>query len=669
MAGNVNKKTLGQSKKQHHHRQISYGTFIPFFTVNAEYLKSLLAEKGVAYELPDSSSSKNSQNHFPPEFSRQSSVDAASDTSSSEASLVGTYASVNRPRETTFFKECELQIRKLFTFMELHLSKVESDLEGVCLRPNPRGNRNEPSMESSTKDYFSESSSSDEDATENSKLSDSGIEDDHMRTTIGLLQRLKEVVLSLQESFSHSFSCLDELVGMHDDRSLSRDGRNYLLSKDPHRRDLTGRIETALARIDSHLQTYQREQETRINGLGRVLTESQVTVQVRATRVSCFTPLTALLFIAMCGVIGYMYYSDPTDNWVVLLRLVRGPMLVVFYLYLLATNMKGWAAAYIDYVDIFDYHPNGTPTPKFIFKVAGLFTVLFGVFIITLLVVSPFSADIPRMVLPLLMWLSLLAYLLNPVNVQLRRGRLSFILVVVRVLSAPFFFIYFGDFWFADQLNSTVAILLDFQYFTCYLATATWDGPANKSICTSSGNGIRPVISCLPALWRFFQCLRCYYDTRRVKHLINAGKYSTTFPVVIFAALFSVKVARTFSFSDLDFDDVGWIIVCWFVASFVHALYTFIWDIYCDWGLWQLWKGTLLRPKLLFRSKCFYFLAIVSDFFLRFAWAVKLTLAVVWQLNSDVIYTGLVIGEILRRFIWNFFRVELEQVCRMESLQ
>lgn len=663
MAGKGIKKKFGQSITQHHHRQISYGTFIPFFTVDSEYLRSLLADKGSELELPESASSHNSHNHFPPEFSRQTSVDRASDTSSSEGSLVGTFASTNRPRETTFFKECELQIRKLFTFMELHLSKVESDLEGVCLRP--RGNQNEPSVESSTKGYFSESSSSDEEPSKNSI--DSGIEDDHMRTTIGLLHRLKEVVLSLQQSFNHSFSCLDELVDMHDNRCLSKDGRNYLDTKDPHRKDVKGRIDAALTQIDSHLQTYEREQEIRIDGLGRILTESQATAQVRGTRVSCFTPLTAFLFVAMCGTIAYMYYFDHTDNWVVLLRLVRGPLLVVFYLYLLAINMKGWAAAYIDYVTIFDYPPNGTPMPKFVFKVAGMFTVLFGVFIISLLIVSPFSADILRMVLPLVMWLFLLAYLFNPVNVHLRRGRWSFILVVVRVLSAPFFFVYFGDFWFADQLNSTVAILLDFQYFTCYIATASWGGPADKSVCTSSGNGIRPVLSCLPALWRFFQCLRCYYDTRKLKHLINAGKYSTTFPVVVFAALFSIKVARTFSFSDLDFDDVGWIIVCWFVASFVHALYTFLWDIYCDWGLWQIWKGTLLRPKLLFRYKCFYFLAIVSDFFLRFAWAIKLTLAVVWQLDSDVIYTGLVVGEILRRFVWNFFRVELEQVCRMEN--
>jgi len=38
---------------------------------------------------------------------------------------------------------------------------------------------------------------------------------------------------------------------------------------------------------------------------------------------------------------------------------------------------------------------------------------------------------------------------------------------------------------------------------------------------------------------RFIQCLRRYRDNKRAFHLVNAGKYSTTFFVVTFAALYS----------------------------------------------------------------------------------------------------------------------------------
>lgn len=48
----------------------------------------------------------------------------------------------------------------------------------------------------------------------------------------------------------------------------------------------------------------------------------------------------------------------------------------------------------------------------------------------------------------------------------------------------------------------------------------------------------RPIVNCLPAWFRFAQCLRRYRDSREAfPHLVNAGKYSTTFLMVLFATL------------------------------------------------------------------------------------------------------------------------------------
>ncbi len=58
--------------------------------------------------------------------------------------------------------------------------------------------------------------------------------------------------------------------------------------------------------------------------------------------------------------------------------------------------------------------------------------------------------------------------------------------------------------------------------------------------CHSVVYGIRPLVAVLPAWWRFAQCLRRYYDSRKpVPHLINAGKYSTSFFVVFFSSVAS----------------------------------------------------------------------------------------------------------------------------------
>ena len=52
------------------------------------------------------------------------------------------------------------------------------------------------------------------------------------------------------------------------------------------------------------------------------------------------------------------------------------------------------------------------------------------------------------------------------------------------------------------------------------------DGP----VCGRYKYGVRLFLACWPALIRFLQCIRRYYDSRKAfPHLYNAGKYSTTF--------------------------------------------------------------------------------------------------------------------------------------------
>lgn len=79
------------------------------------------------------------------------------------------------------------------------------------------------------------------------------------------------------------------------------------------------------------------------------------------------------------------------------------------------------------------------------------------------------------------------------------------------------------------------------------------------ALCHSYSYGLRAIIQCLPAWFRFIQCLRRYRDTKRAfPHLVNAGKYSTTFFVVTFAALYAThrgKKTVQFPWSGLYFSE------------------------------------------------------------------------------------------------------------------
>lgn len=66
---------------------------------------------------------------------------------------------------------------------------------------------------------------------------------------------------------------------------------------------------------------------------------------------------------------------------------------------------------------------------------------------------------------------------------------------------------------------------------------------SGAEVCTLSKYGIRSIFSVLPAWFRFAQCLRRYRDTKLAfPHLVNAGKYSTTFFVVLFSGLYSSTI-------------------------------------------------------------------------------------------------------------------------------
>lgn len=111
-----------------------------------------------------------------------------------------------------------------------------------------------------------------------------------------------------------------------------------------------------------------------------------------------------------------------------------------------------------------------------------------------------------------------------------------------RIMCAPLVRVGFADFWLADQLNSLVPVLLDFQYLVCFYVSSggNFDVALDHSKCVDKRLCIylRPIVAVLPAWFRFMQCLRRYRDSREAfPHLVNAGKYSTTFFVVLFSTL------------------------------------------------------------------------------------------------------------------------------------
>ncbi|KAM4642753.1 solute carrier family 53 member 1 [Discoglossus pictus] len=359
---------------------------------------------------------------------------------------------------------------------------------------------------------------------------------------------------------------------------------------------------------------------------------------------------------------GYMVLKG-TNVWP-LVRIYRGGFLLVEFLFLLGINTYGWRQAGVNHVLIFELNPRNNLSHQHLFEIAGFLGILWCLSLLSCIFGQMYQ--VPMQVNPLILYGFMVLFLVNPTKTFYYKSRFWLLKLLFRVFTAPFHKVGFADFWLADQLNSLATILMDLEFMICFYSfELSWTETrgliqAVPGVCNTYSYGVRAVVQCIPAWLRFIQCLRRYRDTRRAfPHLVNAGKYATTFFMVTFAALYSTHKVQNHSDAQVFF-------YLWIVCYFISSCYTLIWDLKMDWGLFDRNAGenTFLREEIVYPQKAYYYCAIIQDVILRFAWTIQISLTTLNVFNdaSDIISTILAPLEVFRRFVWNFFRLENEHL-------
>uniref|UniRef100_A0A3Q1HBZ8 Xenotropic and polytropic retrovirus receptor 1a n=1 Tax=Anabas testudineus TaxID=64144 RepID=A0A3Q1HBZ8_ANATE len=356
------------------------------------------------------------------------------------------------------------------------------------------------------------------------------------------------------------------------------------------------------------------------------------------------------------------------DNVWPMIRIYRGGFLLIEFLFLLGINTYGWRQAGVNHVLIFELNPRNNLSHQHLFEIAGLLGVLWCVSLLSCLFSD--SILVPVQANPLALYGFFLLFLINPFKTCYYKSRFWLLKLLFRVVTAPFHRVGFADFWLADQLNSLVMVLMDLEYMICFYSfELNWNTHqgllglnSTENVCNSYSYGVRAVIRCLPAWFRFIQCLRRYRDTKRAfPHLVNAGKYSTTFFAVTFEALYKTHEAE--NHADHHTKVFFYLFLC---CSVISSFYTLIWDLKMDWGLFDRNAGenTFLREEIVYPHKAYYYSAIVEDVLLRFSWTLTISLSTFSSVPgiSDILATVLAPLEVFRRFVWNFFRLENEHL-------
>ncbi|XP_062699161.1 solute carrier family 53 member 1-like [Aedes albopictus] len=373
-------------------------------------------------------------------------------------------------------------------------------------------------------------------------------------------------------------------------------------------------------------------------------------------KVGLFSGSFVVLFIAV--MLSAIFHESSGENLKIAFRLYRGPLLVIEFVFLLGVNIYGWRSSGVNHVLIFELDPRNHLSEQHLMEMAAILGVVWTLSLLSFLYSA--SLSIPPYVNPLALTVVMIVFLINPFKVFRYEARFWLLKTIGRMVAAPFFHVSFADFWLADQLNSLVTALLDFQFLTCfYVTNGNWLDAGNTSQCMEQNYIIRPIVNCLPAWFRFAQCLRRYRDSREAfPHLVNAGKYSTTFLVVIFATLRSFHASK---YEDAYDSPYLWL---WLLSQIVSSVYAYTWDIKMDWGLFDKNAGenTFLREEIVYSTPFFYYFAIIEDLFLRFVWGISYALTENKIVSGDLMTSVLAPLEVFRRFVWNFFRLENEHL-------
>mmetsp|Transcript_15216 Transcript_15216/g.28629 ORF Transcript_15216/g.28629 Transcript_15216/m.28629 type:complete len:585 (-) Transcript_15216:89-1843(-) len=259
-----------------------------------------------------------------------------------------------------------------------------------------------------------------------------------------------------------------------------------------------------------------------------------------------------------------------------------------------------------------------------------------------------------------------------------RKQKYYFWTVVCYTLGAPMYEVQFRDGFIGDVFTSMVRPMQDIAFTFFYLLSGLqgwWifreqtseeniNLPVERSWLLHTV--VLPACTVSPLWWRFCQCLRQCYDTKkRWPYLGNAAKY-----------FFAAQVAM---FGVFDPEKTGSAI--WIIMFVLATFYQLWWDIFMDWELleWHHETGMYkLRKRRLFQRDSVYIVIFVVNFILRFGWTLIVMPTTYLSHSGALLNTFstdfatfvtplLTCAEIIRRTLWGLIRIELEVIKIQEE--
>lgn len=593
-------------------------------------------------------------------------------------------------KDEKFFKLCSEELQKINLFFHQKMAEAQMRLRDLTIQSEQLDKM------SSYANLQQQDTMSTTTATSRFRFGRNRIDDDSSAANLSpkTIRELKAAfsefylfIILLQNYQQLNATGFQKIVKKHDKVLQTNTGHEWFMDKIVTSDFCTNKEIDSMIEQTEHIVTVQLDHGNRQAAMKRLRVPPLNEKQNAWTTFRFGLFLGSFVILSFLIILTLFFQERPDEPAWVAVRLFRGFIILFANIFLMGVNMYGWQKSGVNHVLIFEIDPRNHLKYQSLMELSSMFAVWWALCLLGYLFGE--TLGVPATVFPLTLALFCALWLFNPLPILMRSSRFWLIKHCFYCFTAPFHHVTFPDFWLGDQMNSLTTFFLDLQYLICFYSievdygndmsmyinrnTTIFDATLNESVpmtfetyginpttgadvCSSNIYFIRPFISMMPALIRFFQCLRRYRDTRLMfPHLANAGKYSTTIFVVIFGTL------NTW-YQKISLDLKSPFFYLWVLAYIISFCYTYTWDIKMDWGLLDrnAKENKGLRDELVYGRKWCYFAAMVEDFVFRLAWVLNVSLAGVT--SSEVLTCITAPMEVVRRFLWNYFRLENEHV-------
>ncbi|KAJ6683497.1 hypothetical protein OIU85_007209 [Salix viminalis] len=231
-------------------------------------------------------------------------------------------------------------------------------------------------------------------------------------------------------------------------------------------------------------------------------------------------------------------------------------LLVTMMVWLWGVNLWVFAQSTISYAKIFDLDQNHL-THREIWKAATWMTIIVPTSMTAYLYLYSHGEVSLAASQPVLLYCAVTLVLIFPFDIFYLSSRYYLLRTLWRIVF-PLQAITFADFFVADILTSMSKVFSDVERSVCRMvhrqvATIAWFEA--DSVCGSHSIGI-PVALVLPYIFRLFQCLRQYKDTKEKTTLLN-GEFTLDFPflslifVLVCSVVFKLTIHMLYVFFSL----------------------------------------------------------------------------------------------------------------------